>query len=165
MKELMCVKCSLFESEENLNSFQTRKGVPGCGLQAGVSPRWLLCFDHASRSGQSPEWKRVYFLLFQLYFFIISHILTEPQFFTWLIIQTFPEVLFPFSPSNEQIPFYINTLKCIQGFLYNSVQWPPTIRNWWTVWLISSISFFSIPLQKVFYWCVTNLRCSFVILF
>lgn len=124
LKELMCMKCSLFESEESLNGFHIWAGVPGCGLEAGVSPRCLLCFDHASRPGQSPEWKTVIFFLSVVFFLIISHILTEPQFFTWLIIQTFPEVLFPFSPYNEQIPFYINTLKCLQGFLYNSVQWP-----------------------------------------
>lgn len=78
---------------------------------------------------------------FQLCFIVISHRPTKTQFFTWLIIQTFPEVLFPFSPSNRQSLFYSHTFRCLQGVPCNSVQWAPPIRDWWVFGVIRSVSF------------------------
>lgn len=114
-KKLMLVKCGLvfLRAREALMTFSPGRWVLGCGLEAGVSPGGLLCFDHAPRYGQSRDWKRILSVSFHLCFFIVCHMLTKTQFFTWLIIQIFPEVLFPFSPSNRQILSYAHILKCL----------------------------------------------------
>lgn len=79
-KELMFVKCGLIylRVKEAMMTFRSGRRVTSCGLEAGVSPRCLLCFDHAPRYSRSPGWKRILSFSFHLCFSIISHTLTKP---------------------------------------------------------------------------------------